>query len=415
LSAFEMWTSNEKLIAESKVSIDCNRWDKEKWDEALQRLSILSQEARKWIFENGNHEKLQQCRLPNLECGETTKERLVELLNSIYPDQESTKSDINGFSISAAAPFLSKYFSEINLSECRQEREETEETKTDCESPLMLSRSNSVYIESDEVLTTSLPTTIVLKDINLPKCPEAEESVAEFYPKYFIDSTRLFQAEDVSTVNPTCSKCIEDTGSSKCPNIQAENSLSITNTIANYLSNASEHKLADDSLSTFDSPLTFIGMASPKDEVDNSSSCLPDAVSSTRVEEEGNIAERLPKSYVGVNTHIQAENLSTVSSTSSYYLQDMSSSKGALKTTASTEKCRRLRAIRKEAKNQRRLQEETVTPPSKAVSVQQQVEESLESTQIAISKEKLVKFQTKSDKEVEEATKPVDADCCGTP
>lgn len=106
----EMLTINEKLIAESKAAIDCNRWDKERWDEALQRLSTLSQEARKWIFENGNHEKLQQCPLPNLECGETTKERLVELLNSIYPDQESSRSDISGFSLSAAAPIFFKIF-----------------------------------------------------------------------------------------------------------------------------------------------------------------------------------------------------------------------------------------------------------------------------------------------------------------
>jgi len=384
----EMLTINEKLIAESKAAIDCNRWDKERWDEALQRLSTLSQEARKWIFENGNHEKLQQCPLPNLECGETTKERLVELLNSIYPDQENSRSDISGFSLSSAAPIFSKYFSDINLSECRQAQEET---KTEYESTLMLSRSTSLDMESDDILATSLPSSLFLKDIHSPECPGAEDSVAEFCPKYDIDLTPRFQSEYVSTVNPTFSSCIEDTGSSKCPNIQAENSLS-------------KHTLADDPLCT----------ATPNDELDNSSSCLRDTNSSTRVEAERNVAELLPKSYAGVSTHVQAENLSSVSSTSSFYLQDLSLPKGALKTTTSTEKCRRLRAIRKEAKNQRRLHEETAAP-STALLVQQQLEESSESTQITFSKEKLVKFQTKPpDKEGEEATKPSDADCCVT-
>jgi len=325
-SAFEMWTSNEKLIAESKAAIDCNRWDKERW---LQRLSILSQEARKWIFVNGNHETVQQCPLPNLECGETTKERLVELLNSIYPDQESSRSDISGFSLSAAAPIFSKYFSDINLSECRQEQEET---KTECESTLMLSRSTSLDMESDDILATSLPSSLFLKDIHSPECPGAEDSVAEFCPKYDIDLTPRFQSEYVSTVNPNSSSCIEDSGSSKCPNIQAENSLSVTNISANYQINASKHILANDPLYTFESPSKFIGRASPNDELDNSSSCLRDTNSSTRVEVEGNLAEPLSKSYVGVSTHIQAENLSSVSSTSSFYLQDLSSSKGALKT-----------------------------------------------------------------------------------
>ena len=95
-----MLTSGEKLIAESKDAMECNRWDKGRGDEALQKLSNLFQEARKWMFQNGNHETVQQCPLPNLECGETTKERLVELLHTIYPDKEASRNrcDLCGLS-----------------------------------------------------------------------------------------------------------------------------------------------------------------------------------------------------------------------------------------------------------------------------------------------------------------------------